>query len=76
MKVHPQFRLNGKAFTESELRAFAGYNQKSVQEEEKQLGIFLMDWLSDNNAIDLQTSGSTGTPKIITVSKAAMQASA
>lgn len=76
MKVHPQFRLNGKAFTESELRAFAGHSQKSVQEEEKQLGIFLMDWLSDNNAIDLQTSGSTGTPKIITVSKAAMQASA
>ncbi len=76
MKVHSQFRLNGKAFTEGELRAFAVRCQKSVEEEEKQLGVFLMAWLSDNNTIALQTSGSTGTPKIITVSKAAMHASA
>ena len=76
MKIHPQFRLNGKAYTESGLHAFAVSCQKLVKEEEKQLSEFLKNWLNENPTIDLQTSGSTGLPKTITVSKLAMCASA
>ncbi|WP_430815239.1 AMP-binding protein [Carboxylicivirga sp. RSCT41] len=45
-------------------------------EEKNHIGRFLIDWLKEDETIELQTSGSTGTPKIIRVHKNAMIASA
>lgn len=76
MELHPKFRLNGKAYTTKSLRIAAQIWSTEQDEEIQQLGSFLMDWLSDNTSIQLQTSGSTGIPKRIELPKTAFVASA
>ena len=76
MLVHASFRLNGKAYNRNTLAKAALQWHNASDEELQGLGLFLMDWLSDDDHIALQTSGSTGKPKEIQMPKMAMYASA
>ena len=74
--IHPDFKLNGKSFTYTELLAEALYLKENGQLFEKTIGKFLLDWLNIESFIMVQTSGSTGKPKQIVLQKSAMIASA
>ncbi len=76
MELHPKFRLNGTAYSTKNLLTVAQTWSKEADAEQKKLGAFLLDWLSDIPTIQVQTSGSTGTPKTMEMPKAAMRASA
>ena len=76
MQFHPKFRLNGKAYSQDSLLVAAKKWQSSGDHEQKQLGMFMEEWLYGNDSLTLHTSGSTGTPKPLLVSKKSMQASA
>ena len=76
MQFHPKFRLNGKAYSQDSLLVAAKKWQSSGDNEQKQLGMFMEEWLHGNDSLTLHTSGSTGTPKPLLVSKKSMQASA
>lgn len=76
MELHPHFRLNGKAYTNKSLWTAAMGWSKDSKAPQKQLGLFLMDWLSERKTIVLYSSGSTGIPKTIEVPKTSMVASA
>lgn len=52
------------------------YCKSSNQPNIREMGIFLAEWMSDKNIIEMKTSGSTGTPKIISVEKKQMLQSA
>ena len=74
--IHPDFKLNGKSFTDVALLSEALYLKKNGQLFEKEIGNFLLDWLNLESFILVQTSGSTGIPKQIVLQKSAMIASA
>lgn len=74
--LHPKFRLNGIAYDLESLLIYADTLYLSSDPTQKDLGIFLTQWLSDSNTISLQTSGSTGEPKQITADKSKLIASA
>jgi O-succinylbenzoic acid--CoA ligase len=74
--IHPDFKLNGKSFTYIELLSEALYLKENGQLFEKEIGKFLIDWLSNESFVFVQTSGSTGIPKQIVLQKSAMIASA
>ena len=76
MELHPQFRLNGTAYSNNSLLAAAKQWQNSTVSEQKELGFFLEAWLEESTTLTLHTSGSTGAPKPLEVSKTAMRASA
>ena len=76
MQFHPKFRFNGKAYSQDSLLVAAKKWQSSGDNEQKQLGMFMEEWLDGNDSLTLHTSGSTGTPKQLLVSKKSMQASA
>ena len=56
--------------------AIADFCRESTREDLQQLGLFVKEWLSNNDFIELKTSGSTGDPKIMLVEKNQMLASA
>ncbi len=74
--IHPDFKLNGKSYSPSELRIFAATLIKESQSFEKNIGEFLVEWFDDSAEIEIKTSGSTGTPKIIKLQKEHMVNSA
>lgn len=74
--IHPDFRLNGKSFTDVALLSESLYLKENGQLFEKALGNFLLDWMNNESFIFVQTSGSTGKPKQIVLQKSAMIASA
>ena len=74
--VHPDFRLNGVSYDAQCLSNHADALCESLDLFQKELGLFLADWLSDSMTIDLQTSGSTGEPKQIAANKSKLIASA
>ncbi len=74
--IHPDFKLNGKTYSPSEIRTFASTTLKTRFPFEKDLGEFLLQWFSPANEIEVQTSGSTGVPKIIKLQKSQMANSA
>ena len=76
MELHPQFRLNGTAYSNDSLLAAANKWQSAADSEQKELGLFLEAWLTETDTLTIHTSGSTGTPKKMEVSKTAMRASA
>jgi len=76
MELHPQFRLNGTAYSHNSLLAATKQWQNSNDSEQQALGLFLEAWLQDQDTITVHTSGSTGVPKPLEVSKKAMRASA
>ena len=74
--IHPDFRLNGKSFTDVALLSESLYIKENGQLFEKEIANFLLDWLNSESFIFVQTSGSTGKPKQIVIQKSAMIASA
>lgn len=74
--IHNRFKINNFHFDKEALYQFAYTLIKEGKEHEKDLGVFLLDWLDDKETIQLTTSGTTGTPKIITVNKQSMVYSA
>ena len=74
--VHPQFSLLGASFTQ-EAVIDAGYSMiKEGEPYEKDIGDFIMDWVSDLPYITITTSGTTGIPTRYKVEKKAMVNSA
>lgn len=74
--IHPSFRLNGHVFDSSALVGFAHSWIKKGNYFEKDIGQFLLDWLSSSEFITVKTSGSTGKPKQIELRKEFMVNSA
>jgi O-succinylbenzoic acid--CoA ligase len=74
--MHSDFRLNGASYDRDRLLIFAYELCYSKEEYLTELGRFLLDWLSDNPEIKLQTSGSTGEPTQLRAPKAMLSASA
>lgn len=68
-EIHPEFRLNKKAFTPAELRQAAYSMIKEGEPYEESIGSFLLDWLKPSVYIESHTSGSTGPPKKIKLRK-------
>ncbi len=68
-ETHPDFRLNGKHFTNSELRQIAYSFVKEGEPYEEKIGSFLLDWLKSTPYVVAETSGSTGKPKKIRLKK-------
>lgn len=75
-KVHNRFKLNGYHFDRDSLLSVAYSYIKEGDHYEKDTGDFLLNWMDDNDFIEVSTSGSTGTPKTIKLDKQAMVRSA
>lgn len=74
--VHNRFKINGFHFDKEALFQLAYTSIKEGKEHEKDLGVFLLDWLDDKETITVTTSGTTGVPKRIAIKKQAMVHSA
>jgi O-succinylbenzoic acid--CoA ligase len=74
--INPFFKLDGIHYSFNELNDVAYSLIKEGDKEERQMGDFLMDWVSPKDTLEVKTSGSTGRPKKITLSKQAMVNSA
>jgi len=70
--------LNGKIISSQKVSALTSeiIDNPSVSEWEKELYLFLNEWLSDSDFVLAQTSGSTGEPKPIELPKSVMIKSA
>lgn len=75
-KLHPEFKLNGKIYSEKNLLNFAQELSNADTVFEQETGSFIVDFLDKKDTILVQTSGSTGTPKKIEVGKQQMLNSA
>lgn len=74
--VHNRFKLNNYHYTYDGLMEVAYSFTKEGEPYQRELGIFLLDWLDKEDYIAVQTSGSTGKPKKIKIKKQAMVNSA
>lgn len=70
--IHPEFRLDGKAYSIEQLCEWAREQQLSQLEFWKDLGQFILEWFDDKDYVLLTTSGTTGVPKQIKLQKEAM----
>ena len=75
-KVHNRFKLNGYHFDRDSLLSVAYSYIKEGDHYEKDTGDFLLNWMDENDYIEVKTSGSTGNPKTIKLEKQAMVRSA
>ena len=73
---HRAFRLNNIEYSFEDLKEVAYSLVKEGEPFEREIGDFLLDWVSDRPQIAQQTSGSTGPPKTIMLDKEKMVASA
>jgi len=73
---HNSFKINGAHFDQESLFDLAYSYAKEGSDYEKEIGIFILDWLDASDTIQLTTSGTTGNPKTIILSKQAMVHSA
>ncbi len=74
--IHPDFRLNEKAYSKEELLVEAQAMVNSTEEYLVDLGTLILQWFDDNDYVVLSTSGTTGPPKKIQLKKEAMVCSA
>lgn len=74
--LHPCFKINGIALDKEGLLDLAYIFIKEGAPFEKEIGVFLFDWLDSSSTLQMKTSGTTGQPKTITLSKQAMVHSA
>lgn len=74
--IHNRFKINNFHFDKEALYQLAYTLIKEGKEYEKDLGVFLLDWLDDKETIQLTSSGTTGVPKITTIKKQSMVHSA
>jgi O-succinylbenzoic acid--CoA ligase len=77
-KQNAFIRINGKDYTQHELSLLTAKKLAGNQclAWERELYLFLQEWLSDSDTIAVQTSGSTGVPQMIALSKSMMEQSA
>ncbi|WP_165749603.1 AMP-binding protein [Cellulophaga sp. Z1A5H] len=74
--IHPDFKLNGISFSFMDMKE-VGYSLiKEGLFYEISIGNFLLDWVNDENYLEVSTSGSTGVPKKIRLQKQYMVNSA
>ena len=76
VEIPPQFKLNGYAYSNEELKEVAYSLIKEGVDFEKEIGDFLLDWLSPDPALTVRTSGSTGLPSGVALKKQHMVNSA
>ncbi|MEX2350657.1 MAG: AMP-binding protein [Flavobacteriaceae bacterium] len=76
LNVHPDFTLNGKSYSLAKLINLAEALQVEGDKEDKELALFLLDWLYPKHTMLLKTSGTTGSPKTVQLDKTRMIASA
>lgn len=71
-------RINGKDYSEVELSVLIAEKLSEVQlsQWEKELYLFLQEWISASDTIAAHTSGSTGEPQMIRLPKTMMEQSA
>ena len=75
--IHPDFKLNGYHYNETEIYPVAYSFIKEGIEYEELIGNFLLDWFNDNyEQMKLRTSGSTGEVKEMFVHRDKMKNSA
>lgn len=74
--IHVSFSLNGEKYTVEGLKYLAQSYIDSDDDEMISTGMFLMNWLDENDHVIVKTSGSTGVPKSIKLDKQAMMNSA
>lgn len=68
--LHSEFKLNDRKFASSKaLIEYASELATSNIKDDVSLGLFLEEWLNDEDFIQVSTSGSTGVPKIISLQK-------
>ena len=70
------FQLNGIHYSIDSLKVLAEDLILSVSENEKHLGVFILNWIDDSKDIVLKTSGTTSKPKHIIAPKSAFISSA
>ncbi len=75
-KIHNRFKIKGFHANQSDLLRIAYSFIKEGETYEKEIGLFLLDWLDNNDFIITKTSGTTGKPKEIKIMKQAMVYSA
>jgi O-succinylbenzoic acid--CoA ligase len=71
MRIHPLFTYNGLS-----AESFVALNKETMPDWERFVWQFIREWISEEDAIDIQTSGSTGQPTSWRAQKKAMEASA
>ena len=76
MIMHADFRLDGISYDRDSLLTFSHALCNAKNEYQIEVGLFLLEWLSDSPDIKLQTSGSTGNPTEIIAQKSMLTASA
>ncbi|WP_248722808.1 AMP-binding protein [Seonamhaeicola sp. ML3] len=74
--VHNRFKLNNYHYSYEDLMEVAYSFTKEGEPYQRELGVFLLDWLDKEDYVKVQTSGSTGKPKKIKIKKQAMVHSA
>jgi len=74
--VHLRFKLNNHHYSFDDLMEVAYSFVKEGVPYQRELGIFLLDWLDKEEYIIVKTSGSTGKPKRLKIEKQAMVNSA
>ncbi|GGD08704.1 AMP-binding protein [Hyunsoonleella pacifica] len=75
-KVHNRFMLEGYHYNREDLMDVAYSFVKEGYPYQRELGLFLLDWLDNKDYIKVKTSGSTGKPKKLKIKKQAMVNSA
>ena len=73
--MHSDFRLNGVSYDRDRLLSHAHELSNEKQKYLSELGLFILDWFSDEPDLVLQTSGSTGKPTQIFAPKTMLSAS-
>ena len=74
--IHNRFKINGFHLDKDSLFQLGYSFIKEGDSFEVEFGEFLLDWIDDNDTIQLMTSGTTGEAKLITIQKQSMVNSA
>lgn len=76
MSGKPSLILNGKEYPGSYLEEKARQLSQEGSSNERALGAFLLEWMSDTATVRVRTSGSTGPPRLLELEKQRLLASA
>lgn len=74
--MHSSFKINKELYTHTSLLQFIEELTASDELYLKDIGVFMTDWLDDNDYVLVNTSGSTGSPKEVKLLKSHMRNSA
>ncbi len=75
-KTHKNFKINGKSYDANSLLIKSDEFINEGKLFEKEIGVFLKEWIDDKEYVIVSTSGSTGKPKKIKIHKQNMVNSA